>query len=156
MEQETMVALGKAGAYCAIAFSAVGSSIGTGIAGTSALGAWKKCYVYGKPPPFQLAVFTSAPMSQTIYGMILMTLISDKIQAGAVMYWPLYLAIGIAGGIAMGTSAWFQGAAGAGACDSYAETNKGFTNNLLILGIIETVALFAMVFAIVLLNTIKT
>ncbi|OGV59217.1 MAG: V-type ATP synthase subunit K [Lentisphaerae bacterium GWF2_50_93] len=151
-----MIALGKSGAYCAIALSAVGSSIGTGIAGTSALGAWKKCYVYGRPPPFQLAVFTSAPMSQTIYGMILMTLIVNKIQDGAAAYWPVFLAIGIAGGIAMGTSAWFQGVAGAGACDSFAETNKGFTNNLMILGIVETVALFAMVFGIVLLNSIKT
>jgi V/A-type H+-transporting ATPase subunit K len=40
-------------------------------------------------------------------------------------------------------------------CDAFADTNKGFTNNLMILGIIETVALFVMVFGIVLLNTVK-
>ena len=58
------------------------------------------------------------------------------------------------GGIAMGLSAWFQGKAGAGACDAFAETGKGFTNYLMALGIIETVAIFVMAFAIVLLVSV--
>jgi len=53
---------------------------------------------------------------------------------------------GILGGFAMGISAWMQGKAGAAAADALAETGKGFTNYLIVLGIIETVALFVMVF----------
>ncbi|RMD83284.1 MAG: V-type ATP synthase subunit K, partial [Lentisphaerae bacterium] len=56
---------------------------------------------------------------------------------------------GIATGIAMGISAWMQGRAGAGASDSFADTNQGFTNNLIALGVIETVAIFVMVFFII-------
>ena len=54
--------------------------------------------------------------------------------------------LGALGGIAMGTSAWIQGRIGAVAADAMAETGKGFGNYLMALGIIETVALFAMVF----------
>jgi V/A-type H+-transporting ATPase subunit K len=46
----------------------------------------------------------------------------------------------------MGMSAWYQGKAGAVACDAFAETGKGFGNYLLVLGLVETVALFVMVF----------
>ena len=39
-----------------------------------------------------------------------------------------------------------QGKAGASASDALAETGKGFTNYIMVVGLIETVALFAMVF----------
>jgi V/A-type H+-transporting ATPase subunit K len=48
----------------------------------------------------------------------------------------------------MGVSAIFQGKAAASSCVAYAETGKGFANNLMILGIIETVAIFALVFCL--------
>jgi V/A-type H+-transporting ATPase subunit K len=156
MEQELMVAIGKAGSFCAVAFSAIGSALGAGTAGTSAVGAWKKCYAQKRPAPFQLAVFSGAPLSQTIYGLILMILMNNKINEGAFSSWPVFVSIGIAGGAAMGVSAWLQGVAAAGSCDAFAETEKGFTNDLLILGIIETVALFVMVFGIVLINSIQS
>ena len=155
MEQELMVALGKAGSFCAVALSAIGSGLGAGTAGTSAVGAWKKCYAQKRPAPFQLAVFSGAPLSQTIYGLILMILMNNKINEGAFSSWPIFVSIGIVGGAAMGVSAWLQGVAAAGSCDAFAETEKGFTNDLLILGIIETVALFVMVFGIVLINSIQ-
>ena len=68
--------------------------------------------------------------------------------------WPAILLIGILGGLAMGVSAMFQGRAGAGACDAQAETGEGFSNYLIAVGIIETTALFAMVFVILILNKI--
>ena len=156
MEQEMMIAIGKGGAFCAVAFAAIGSTLGAGTAGASAVGAWKKCYAQKRAAPFQLAVFSGAPLSQTIYGLILMVLMNNKINEGAAGYWPVFIAIGVVGGIAMGVSAWYQGIAAACSCDAFAETEKGFTNDLMILGIIETVALFIMVFGIVLINTIKT
>ena len=59
---------------------------------------------------------------------------------------------GLAGGTAMGLSAWFQGKAGAMASDALAEAEKGFGNFIMVLGIIETVALFVMVFLMTVLK----
>ena len=58
------------------------------------------------------------------------------------------MALGMAAGLAMGASAWMQGKAGASAADALAETGKGFGNYIMVLGVIETVALFVMVFAL--------
>ena len=60
--------------------------------------------------------------------------------------------IGILCGIAMGLSALMQGKAGATAADAMGETNKGFGNYIVVLGIIETVALFVMAFSMGLLD----
>ena len=49
-------------------------------------------------------------------------------------------------GLAIGVSAWMQGKAGARAADALAESGKGFGNYIMVLGVIETVALFVMVF----------
>ena len=59
------------------------------------------------------------------------------------------LVIGIVAGIGIGSSAIFQGIAGAGASNAQAETGKGFTNYLASIGIVETVAIFVMVFALI-------
>jgi len=147
MEQETMMALAKAGGYAAVGLAAIGSSLGTGVAGAAAIGAWKKCYQQDKPAPFLLLAMAGAPLSQTIYGMIMMILISGAAAKTPAM-WPLYLAIGIFGGLAQMVSAAFQGRAAAGGCNAYAETNQGFANYLMILGVIETCAIFALVFSI--------
>lgn len=154
MTEETMQALTLAGGYAAVAFAAIGSALGTGIAGSSAIGAWKKCYAQNKPAPFLLMAFAGAPLSQTIYGMIMLIFIKGKLGI-AFDHWPLFLTMGIVGGIAMGTSAWFQGRAGAGGCDAYAETGKGFVNYLIVLGIIETVAIFALVFCLMAMPATK-
>jgi V/A-type H+-transporting ATPase subunit K len=54
----------------------------------------------------------------------------------------------------MGVSAWFQGVAGAAASDAFAETGKGFANYILVVGLVETVALFVMVFLMLLLGNV--
>ncbi len=157
---ETLVrALCQGGAFSAVAFAAMGSGLGAGAAGSSAIGAWKKCYGQNKPAPFLLLAFAGAPLSQTIYGFILMMIINLKISGAETQQlfdnYPLFLMLGIFGGIALGISAWLQGVAGAGAADAFAETEKGFANYLMVLGIIETVAIFTMAFGIVLLLTVK-
>ena len=48
-------------------------------------------------------------------------------------------------------SAVFQGKAGACGCVAYAETNQGFAYYLMVLGIVETCAIFALVFSIMIL-----
>ena len=148
LQKQVVSSLGKAGGAFAISLAAVGSALGTGAAGISAVKAWKKCYAQNKPAPFLLAAFAGAPLSQTIYGMIMMNAIMSQVDTNPALgaYWPLFLIAGTIAGIAMGTSAWMQGKAGAGACDAYAETGAGFANYITALGIIETVAIFAMVF----------
>ncbi len=145
MDAAVMTGLGKMGAACALAFGALGSCLGIGAAGPAAVGAWKKCYLQGKAAPFILVTFIGAPLSQTIYGMILMNNII-KSSVAVPTGWPAYIGAGLFGGIAIGLSAYYQGRIGAGAADAMAETGKGFGNYLMALGIIETVALFVMVF----------
>lgn len=148
MEADTIVALSKAGGAAALGLAAVGSAIGAGLAGSSAIGAWKKCYAQSKAAPFILVTFIGAPLSQTIYGMILLGWMVEaaKDPAQVATGWAPMLIGGIFGGMGMGASAWFQGKAGAAGADALAETGQGFGNYLMTLGIVETVALFVLVF----------
>ena len=131
----------------ALSLSALGSGLGIGAAGAAAVGAWKKCFAQNKPAPFMLAVFVGAPITQTFYGMIVMMKLLNLAGAGAAF--PALLAWGLFGGLAIGLSAWMQGRIAAGASDALAETGQGFTNYLMALGIIESVAIFVMVFILV-------
>ncbi len=63
---------GMLGASVVMGIAAIGSAIGIGIAGQGAIGAWKRCYMNNKAAPFILTVFAGAPLTQTIYGFLLM------------------------------------------------------------------------------------
>lgn len=158
METELMAFIGKAGAAAVLGLAAVGSAMGTGTAGMAAVGAWKKCYAQSKAAPFILITFIGAPLSQTIYGMILMLQINARldaaVEAGAnsiLFAWPMMLSMGFFGGLGMAASAYFQGKAGAAGADALAETGQGFGNYLMTIGIVETVALFVLVFMLILI-----
>ena len=141
-----------AGAIACLGLSAAGSAFGTGFAATAAVGAWKKCYAANKTAPFLLLSFVGAPITQTLYGMILMFLMLGKTNvAGAGV--PC-LVLGIFAGLGIGLSALFQGRAAAAACDAQAETGQGLTNYFGALGIVETVAIFTMVFTLIALGKI--
>ena len=141
MDVNLLVQFKDLGIAGSLAFSAMGSALGAGAAGMAAVGSWKKCFAQNKNAPFILTVFVGAPLSQTIYGMIVMNAFVELAKKGQFM-----AGAGILCGMAMGMSAWMQGKAGAAASDAMAETGKGFGNYLIVLGIIETVALFVMVF----------
>ena len=136
-----------AGAIACLGLSAAGSAFGTGFAASAAVGAWKKCYAAGKPAPFLLLSFVGAPITQTLYGMILMFIMLGKVEF-------IKDAEGVINGIKP-LSALFQGRAGAASCDAQAETGQGFTNYLSALGIVETVAIFTMVFTLIALGWIR-
>ncbi|MBO4278433.1 MAG: V-type ATP synthase subunit K [Spirochaetales bacterium] len=140
------------GLVLAICLSAMGSAAGIGAAAVSAVGAWKKCYANGKPAPFMLVAFTGAPLTQTIYGFLLFNFINSALAAGSDQLLAMF--IGMFGGLAIGLSAYFQGRCAAAACDSLAETGKGTANYLIVIGVIETVALFTLVFGLLLLNSV--
>ncbi|MGI6097222.1 MAG: V-type ATP synthase subunit K [Dethiobacteria bacterium] len=134
---------GLIGIGAAFAISAFGSALGTGVAAQAAVGAWKRAYLQNRQASFLLVAFTGFPLSQTFYGLILMNSLVgalNMLDGGAL------LGIGLFGGMAIGASAYLQGKAAAGACDAFGETGKGFANYVLVLGIIESVALLAMVF----------
>ena len=127
-----------------LALAAAGSAMGTGTAGLATIGAWKRAFLNNRAAPFILMAFVGAPLSQTIYGLILRNEIRDAAMPPETYLQQMLL--GLFAGIAMGLSAFFQGKAGAKAADALAETGKGFGNYIMVLGIIETVALFVMVF----------
>jgi V/A-type H+-transporting ATPase subunit K len=96
-----------------------------------------------------LVIFTAAPLTQTVYGMVVMRQLMAIVNKG------LYLwGIGIFAGLAIGLSALWQGKAAAVACDAMGETGKGFGNYLVVIGMTETVALFVMSFTLMLLRLI--
>ena len=127
-----------------LTLAAIGSALGTGIAGMAAIGAWKRAFIQNKAAPFILVAFAGAPLTQTIYGMILRNAIQGaNLPAESYFYQML---LGAFAGLAMAFSAYMQGKAGAKAADALAETGKGFGNYIMVVGIVETVALFVMVF----------
>jgi V/A-type H+-transporting ATPase subunit K len=140
------------GMAAALGLSAAGSAFGTGFAGQSAIGAWKKCYAAGKQAPFIMIAFAGAPLTQTIYGFLLMNFIANAWNNGTIDA-GLSLGIGLFGGLAIGMSALFQGKCAAGASDALGATGKGTANYFIVIGITETVALFTLVFCLLLLNT---
>ena len=133
---------GSIGIGACLGLAAVGSAMGAGIAGMAAIGAWKKAFVQNKPAPFILVAMAGAPLTQTIYGFILMNVLRGSDLAGGTLF-----GLGLFAGVAMGASAIAQGQAGAAGCDAYGETGQGFGNYMLVLGLCETVALFVMVFS---------
>jgi V/A-type H+-transporting ATPase subunit K len=147
-----MDAMVVSGAIACLSLSAAGSAYGTGVAAAAAVGSWKKCYAANRPAPFTLLTFVGLPLSQTLYGMILMFIMNAKTAvAGAGI--PL-LVLGIFAGIGIGLSAVFQGRAAAAACDAQAETGQGLTNYIIALGIVETVSIFVMVFTLIALGKV--
>ena len=136
--------LGMLGTALAMGIAAIGSAIGIGVAGQAAIGAWKRCYMNNKAAPIILTVFAGAPLTQTIYGFLLM-----QQMKGASADPAFLLGLGVASGLAMCISAVAQGRAGAAGADALAETGKGFSQYILVVGLCETVALFALVFSMV-------
>ena len=100
--------IGLFGAACVLGIAATGSAIGIGIAGQATIGAWKRCYVNNKPAPATLIAFAGAPLTQTIYGFLLMRIMVNSQKDGMFL-----LALGLFSGLAMAASAVFRGKAGA-------------------------------------------
>jgi V/A-type H+-transporting ATPase subunit K len=143
MDNNLLVQFKDLGLGLVLALSACGSGAGAGIAGMSAIGAWKKNYNQNKAASFMLIAFVGAPLTQTIYGMIVMNKLFELAAKGQYCW-----GIGAFSGLAIGLSAYWQGKCAACACDAMGETNKGFGNYLVVLGMTETVALFVMAFTL--------
>ncbi len=133
-------------AYLAVGLTAIGSLIGCCHAGAAALGCWKRAYQDNKPAAFVLSIFAGAPLSQTIYAMILMMMLTAKTTPENPVLFS-HFCMGFFGGLLLMVAALYQGKIGALACDMFSATNKGFGNAITVVGIVETVGLFATIFA---------
>lgn len=146
--ESLMIHWGDFGAVAVLGIAAIGSAVGTGYAGMAAIAAWKRAYLQNKMAPFLLVAFVGAPLTQTIYAFILMNTRLLAVDTTPENFM-LKLAAGLFGGAAMAFSAAFQGKSGAAACDAFGETGKGFANNIIVLGIVETVAVFVLAFLMI-------
>jgi len=147
MESGVVTQFKDLGAILVLALSAFGSGAGAGVAGMAAIGAWKRSFMQNKAASFMLVAFTAAPLTQTVYGMIVMNQMMRLVNKGMYLW-----GIGACAGAAIGLSAYWQGKCAAVACDALGETEKGFGNYMIVLGMTETVALLVMAFTIMLLG----
>ena len=136
---------GFGGHAIALGIAGVGSAIGTGIAAMGAMGLWKQSIKDKKKLPALALAMVGMPLSQVIYGMIFMnSLIGANLNPDSYtnqMVFALFV------GIAIAASAIMQGRAGAAACSNLAVDDKqGAGMYIAAMGVIETVALLAMVF----------
>jgi V/A-type H+/Na+-transporting ATPase subunit K len=93
---------------------------------------------------------SAAPTSQLIYGFILMLMMSKAIKGGSLA--PINaMAIGIGAGIPIMLSAIFQGKVCATGIQATLKQPSVFGKCFAAIGIIESVALFAFVFALLIM-----
>ncbi len=134
------------GPALALGLSAIGSSIGCGIGGMASHAVMSRVEEgHGK-----FIAMSAMPSSQIIYGFILMLLMRDAITDGSLSALS-GIGIGIGSGTAIMVSAIFQGRAAASGIQASAKQPAIFGKCLAALGIVESFALFAFVFALMLL-----
>jgi len=149
--------LGQLGFALPLGLGAIGSSLGIGAAGRAAAGAWAKEAREGKPLKFLYIALTGMPLSQTIYGFVLMVAFLKASTAAGLprVYDPAFLAanagaifsIGLACGLGELFSAWMQGVIGAAGIRAMSEgEGKPFVFSIIAMGIAETVGLFSCFF----------
>ena len=145
-----MTWLGQIGFALPLGLGAIGSALGIGAAGSAAAGAWAKEAREGKQMNFLYIALTGMPLSQTIYGFVLMlALLKSNVYDAAFMSANAgaIFSVGLACGLGELFSAWMQGAIGAAGIRAMSESEgKPFTNTMIAMGIAETVGIFAFVF----------
>jgi V/A-type H+-transporting ATPase subunit K len=134
------------GPALALGLGAIGSSIGCGIAGMASHAVMARVEEgHGK-----YIGMAAAPSSQVIYGFVLMLLMSMKIKAGDLS--PMSgVGIGAASGLAIMMSAIYQGKVAATGIQASAKQPAIFGKCFAAVGIIESFALFAFVFALLIM-----
>lgn len=134
------------GPALALGLSAIGSSVGCGIAGMASHAVMSRVEEgHGK-----FIGMSAMPSSQIIYGFILMLIMSFKITSGSLS--PLSaMGIGGASGAAIMISAIWQGMAAASGMQAVAKQPGIFGKCMIALGIIESFALFSFVFPLLIM-----
>ena len=134
------------GPVLALGLSAIGSSIGCGIAGIASYGAMSRV----EEGHTRFLGLAAMPSTQIFYGFILMLRMSMLIAAGTLS--PLSaIGIGLASGTAIMISAIAQGQVAAAGILAVSKQPSLFGKCLVTLGIIESFALFAFVFVLLIM-----
>lgn len=134
------------GPVVVMGFGCLGSSIGCGIAGMASHGVMTRVDEgHGK-----FIALSAIPSSQSIYGFILMIIMRNAIKAGTLL--PLNaLGIGFFVGLAIMFSSIYQGKCAVTAIQAAAKQPAVYGKTIAALGIVESFALFAFVFALLLI-----
>ena len=154
MEPNTMLFLGKLSLGLIMGFGALGSALGVLAAGTAAAAAWAKEGKEGKAPSFLFAAYVGMPLSQTLYCMICYFMMNKFVGAyeGSYNNGPVLLGIAIGVGIAQFISAFAQGKIGGAGIRCLSENGgKGNGQIMTAMGIAESIGVFALVTAILIL-----
>ena len=134
------------GPALALGLSCIGSAIGCAIAGMASHAAMSRVEEgHGK-----YIGMAAAPSSQAIYGFILMLLMSRAIQAGTLSAGSA-IGIGLASGLAIMLSAIYQGKVCATGIQASMKQPAIFGKCFAAIGIIESFALFAFVFPLLIM-----
>jgi len=125
----------------------LGSSIGCGIAGMASHGAMTRV----EEGHAKFIALSAVPSSQSIYGFLLMVLMNNSIRDGALTAMS-GIGIGFFVGLAIMFSSIFQGKCAATAIQASAKQPAVFGKAFTALAIVETFAIFAFVFALLLIK----
>ncbi|MCH9811590.1 ATP synthase subunit C [bacterium] len=137
---------GMVGPALALGLSAIGAAIGCGMAGITSHGVMSRI----DEGHAKLLGLSAVPASQMIYGFVLMLLLSQSVKAGGVS--PLSaIGIGASSGAAIMVAAIYQGLACVSAIQAVAKKPGVFGKTFVAIGIVESFALFAFVFALLLI-----
>jgi len=137
---------GMIGPGIVLGLGCLGSAIGCGIAGMASHGIMSRVEEgHGK-----FIGVSAIPSSQSIYGFVLMVIMKGKIDAGSLSAINA-LGIGVFIGLAIMISSIYQGMCAATAMQATAKQPGVFGKTLASLGIVESFALFAFVFALLLM-----
>jgi V/A-type H+-transporting ATPase subunit K len=139
-------AMNMIGPGIVLGLGCLGSSIGCGIAGMASHAVMTRVEEgHGK-----FIALSAVPSSQSIYGFILMILMRDSIRAGTLSALG-GIGIGLFVGLAIMMSSIFQGKCAATAIQASAKQPGIFGKAFAALGIVESFALFAFVFALLII-----
>lgn len=140
-----MIDFNMVGPALALGLSAIGAAIGCAIAGMVSHGVMSRVEEgHGK-----YIGLSGVPASQMIYGFVLMLLLANAVKAGTVS--PMSAAfIGGSSGMAILVAAVYQGLCCASAIQATAKQPSVFGKCFIVIGIVESFALFAFVFALLL------
>jgi len=144
---ELVITLGWVGLYGAMALGAIGSIIGCSIAGQAAIGAM----VDTESGHGRYIGVSVMPSSQIIYGIVVMFSLQRDITPENA---PALFGIGVLAGLALMFSAIRQGQACASAIHASKTKPEIFGLSLAPAAIVEGFAVFAFVFALVLVGSI--
>jgi V/A-type H+-transporting ATPase subunit K len=139
--------LGWIGIYAPVALGAIGSIIGCARAGQAACGAMLETESgYGR-----YVGVSAMPSSQTIYGIVVMLTLSREVTVSNA---PGLFAIGVLAGLALMASAIYQGYCCASAINVSKSKTEVFGLSIAPAAVVEGFAVFAFVFALVLVGAL--